>query len=108
MLAKAGKKKRLAKQRSSGLDDRVSLEDKIVANEQALMAETNFESAPFQTPPVSAPEPQMSEGAQEMANKFARETQVDERGRNPSGLIIDEDKYFHSGASNFVDEDFDG
>ncbi|MCH2206158.1 MAG: hypothetical protein MK132_09855 [Lentisphaerales bacterium] len=107
VLAKAGKKKRMAQQNQM-LDDTVSLADKIDANEQALMAETNFESALVQTPPVSAPEPTMSEGAQEMADKFARETKVDERGRNPSGLIIDEDKYFQSGVSNFVDEDFDG
>ncbi len=38
-------------------------------------------------------------------NEISRLTSVDERGRNPSGIIIDEDKYFSGGKESFVDED---
>ena len=33
-------------------------------------------------------------------------TALDDKGRNPSGIVIDEDKYFDGDASSFVDEDF--
>ncbi|MEN9359350.1 MAG: hypothetical protein RL095_885 [Verrucomicrobiota bacterium] len=39
------------------------------------------------------------------SNEIARLTSIDERGRNPSGIIIDEDKYFSGGKESFVDED---
>ncbi len=38
-------------------------------------------------------------------NEISRLTSVDDRGRNPSGIIIDEDKYFSGGKESFVDED---
>ena len=108
ILAKAGKKKRLQKA-AMEQEDPSSLAEKIAANEQALMAETQMEQEPIQSSSGSVEDPNfVPHNAQEMADKFATEIKVDERGRNPSGLIIDEDKYFQSGASNFVDEDFEG
>lgn len=108
VLAKAGKKKRLAQQANADVDSS-SLADKIEANQQALMAETTMEAEPIQSSTGSVEDSNfVPHNAKEMADKFASETTVDERGRNPSGLIIDEDKYFTSGSSNFVDEDFQG
>jgi hypothetical protein len=43
-----------------------------------------------------------------ISDDIAAATRIDERGCNPSGLIIDEDKYFDSDGSEFVDEDFVG
>ena len=106
VLTKAGKKKRIQKT-AMAQEDSSSLSEKIAANEKALMAETQME--PIQSSSGSVKDPNfVPHNAQEMADKFASETKVDDRGRNPSGLIIDEDKYFQSGASNFIDEDFEG
>ena len=47
----------------------------------------------------------MSSAEEDMQQKYASEVSIDERGRNPSGIIIDEDKYFTAGAVQFIDED---
>ena len=89
--------------------DTTTLAEKIEANEQALMTETQMGRGSIQnsTGTIGGGS-SVSQNSQDMADRFANETKVDERGQNPSGLIIDEDKYFDSGAQGFVDEDFDG
>jgi len=71
-----------------------SLSEKIAAT-QAVPAEP---ASVLERTHVSTPQ-------EDMQKKFAREVSIDERGRNPSGIIIDEDKYFTAGAGEFVDED---
>ena len=45
----------------------------------------------------------------DVQEKFQEETRIDSRGRNPSGIIIDEDMYFSKkSAGNFIDEDLEG
>ena len=39
------------------------------------------------------------------SSDLAAATRIDEFGRNPSGIIVDEDKYFAAGSTGFVDED---
>ena len=81
----------------------VSLSEKIDAHEEAVAAETTENSQPVvSSPPVDS---NYHSTAQDMADQFAKETAVDDKGQNASGLIIDEDKYF-SGGDSFVDEDF--
>ena len=84
-------------------DSDVSLSEKIDAHEEAVAAETTENSqAVVSSPPVDS---NYQSTAQDMADQFAKETAVDDKGQNASGLIIDEDKYF-SGSESFVDEDF--
>ena len=99
------KKKQAALSRRPERDDSVSLADKIEAHEQAVAAETTEGQQPVSAPPSPVEDSGISAASQQMADQFAAETAVDERGMNQSGLIIDEDKYFGDGAS-FVDEDF--
>jgi hypothetical protein len=91
-------------------EDTISLADKIEANE---VFEAGKDKTQIQLPqevahqsefaPASAPERKTQ---YDMADKFATDTKVDDRGRNPSGIIIDEDKYFEgAGSTSFVDED---
>ena len=82
----------------------VSLGDKINAHEQAVAAETTEDAQPVMTQSHAA-QREVESAAQDMADQFAKETAIDERGQNASGLIIDEDKYFE-GTGQFVDEDF--
>jgi hypothetical protein len=92
-------------------ENTASLAEKIEENERALMAETQLEEAEVAMPeePLidASGEHFVPHSSAEMAAQVAHETKVDERGRNPSGLIIDEDKYFDTGSQGFVDEDFD-
>ena len=81
---------------------------------------TNIPQAPLppQAASKSAPKPTAPKGPAvdplqtrvyappKMSDDIAAATRIDERGCNPSGLIIDEDKYFESGGEDFVDEDF--
>ena len=106
-------KKKAAAARSSKYTDDVdvSLAEKIEAQEQAAAAETTEGQQPVS--PTATPAVPFAEGeehstpttSQEMADQFARETALNEKGQNASGIIIDEDKYFE-GAGSFVDEDF--
>jgi len=81
----------------------VTLSEKIEAHEQAVAAETTENSQPVvSSPPADA---NYHSTAQDMADQFAKETAVNEKGQNASGIIIDEDKYF-AGGDSFVDEDF--
>jgi hypothetical protein len=91
-------------------EDTISLADKIEANE---VFEAGKDKTQIQLPhevahqsefePASVPDRKTQ---YDMADKFASDTKVDERGRNPSGIIIDEDKYFGgASSSSFVDED---
>lgn len=82
----------------------VSLGDKINAHEQAVAAETTEDAQPVMNQ-LNAAQREVESAAQDMADQFAKETAIDERGQNASGLIIDEDKYFE-GTDQFVDEDF--
>ena len=82
----------------------VSLGDKIHAHEQAVAAETTEDDQPVMTQSHAA-QREVESAAQDMADQFAKETAIDDRGQNASGLIIDEDKYFE-GTGQFVDEDF--
>ena len=99
------KKKKAANTRQSKYsDDRVSLADKLDAHEQAVAAETTEDTQPV-VPFAEGEEHHTPTTTEEMAEQFARETALNEKGQNASGIIIDEDKYFDGGGS-FVDEDF--
>lgn len=102
------KKKKSSSSPYNFTSDSASLQDKIEASERVMMAETQDEAPPLQSSDGNVGDANfVPHNSQEMAQKFASEMKVDERGRNPSGLIIDEDMYFTSGATGFVDEDFD-
>ncbi|MCM8541366.1 MAG: hypothetical protein NE328_13930 [Lentisphaeraceae bacterium] len=98
------KKKAANARKSSYTDDSVTLADKIEAHEQAVAAETTENEAPV-VPYAEGEEHHTPTNSEEMAEQFARETALNEKGQNASGIIIDEDKYFDGGGS-FVDEDF--
>ena len=102
------KKKKSSSSPYNFTSDSASLQDKIEASEKAMMADTQNEAPPLQSSDGNVGDANfVPHNSQEMAQKFANEMKVDQRGRNPSGLIIDEDMYFTSGATGFVDEDFD-
>ena len=100
------KKKAANKRKSrSTEDDNISLSEKIEAHEEAVAAETTEDQQPVVTPYAEGEEHLTPTTTKEMADQFARETALNEKGQNSSGIIIDEDKYF-GGGNNFVDEDF--
>ena len=98
------KKKSSGPKSSSAADSSVTLAEKIEAHEQAVAAETTEDQQPV-VPYADGEEHHTPTTTEEMAEQFARETALNEKGQNASGIIIDEDKYF-AGADNFVDEDF--
>ena len=84
--------KKMAKAKAEKtLAQKIKEAEKVLRNESNLLDKT----------PIAGP----SVLSTRNFDQFANETEVDEQGRNPSGLIIDEDKYFGSGSTEFKDED---
>ena len=112
------KKKKSALARTvTPIDDGIGLADKIEANDAARKNNTPLPDLPQQSSvrapatlssalasPSTSSSPSQSTTVYDMSEKMTADTKVDERGRNPSGIIIDEDKYFGSGTQ-FIDED---
>jgi hypothetical protein len=111
------KKKSASGRRVGSIGDGIGLADKIEANDEARKNNTPLPDLPQQgsvrapttlssalAASSTSPSPSQSTTVYDMSEKMTTDTKVDERGRNPSGIIIDEDKYFGSGTE-FIDED---
>lgn len=69
--------------------------------------EPKEKAKPVQLPPQTLPTSNQSESSQAGSPEYIKEnTALDPKGRNPSGIVIDEDKYFDGDSNEFVDEDF--
>ena len=96
------KKKPKRKERNVAVEEQLDDEDQALADIEASKPERPTGNSTVTT----------AEGIKtsyDVDEKFNEETRIDDRGRNPSGIIIDEDMYFaqRTGGS-FVDEDLEG
>ena len=91
------RKKVSGKKDGKSNDDGKTLAEKITETEKTFRSEVHL----LDKTPIAGP----SVLSTRNFDQYANETEVDDMGRNPSGIIIDEDKYFGRGSNEFQDED---